>query len=415
MASSDQAQPQRKITNRPLTAREKQLATKLGFDEKVLAQVVSSLDPEMGIVSALMNGEFNKPRESESKTDTAAPDVFRGTDVMVAPLLDKDLKNYRLIESQYPELKDLVEREIALRQNPEMLKALPSIGEKIVVSEAQAKALGWRNHSKPKLVIGLRYKCEGNPMFGADNRLSILQGALADSEYRISAVGRNKFEAKSFETRSESEKYLSDFGITRTDPIVLTEQPAKIFEESYPIDFNSSHEQSAPIIFKGNMPIAQPPELLSKVMQAMPGAGLRILPGTTVKELGDKRWAFNQPERFEARAPIMNAMLMKMPKGDFGLDLIRAEGTNAINYSLDTKDIIAKLKDWNTKYSISVLSATYESITIKFKNLPSDLNPLLSEAIAFDPDLNDCGSEEQAKEVLAEELKRTGTISFWWD
>lgn len=447
-----------RLKPRTLTTQEKQIAAKLGYDPKILTQVLNALDPEVGIVTALMDGEFDQLQEDN---DTEKY-VFRGDDIAATPLLEKDLEIYHNIARQHPELKGLIDQEIYLHQaNPSKkvsaadlarsrkfamavrkVSALlrqeaedknletetdafilvkppdyssdKDVNEKIAVLENKVKGISLRDDNKPRSVLGLRYKCSGNPLYAEDARLSDLQRQLEGSGYKISLTGRNKVEPKTFESRADAERYLSSYGLTHIDPTVMTEQEARKTESRY-VEASSPAAGAGVPFQLGNLKMEQSPVLLNKVLQNMPGAKMRIPPGSKVKKLGDDKWEIDQPARYEARAPIMNAILIKIPKDDFGLTLIKAEGTNGINYGLDTNKIIAKLKDWHAKYGISVLSATFESMTVKFKTLPPDLDPLLSEAIAFDPDLNDCGSEDQAKEALGEELKRTGTISFWWD
>lgn len=455
----------KRLSPRVLTSEEKQIADKLGYDQKILAQVINALDPEIGIVTAMMDGQFEQP-----KGEKGAKDIFRGSDITVAPLLEKDLENYRNIVRDFPELKPLIDREISLHQNyrgifdlsPEgkklneadiarserfaqavrkcsalirqeaedknlqsetdgyMLVKPPDytseadVNKKIAELEIKAKGIVLRDENKPRPVLGLRYKSEGNPLYGMDQRLRHLQQQLEGTGYKTSEVGRNKVEAKTFESRADAEKYLSSYGLTHIDPLVLTEQPAQKTQETYQKD-SAPSDKSGNIFKSGNLQKEQPPALLNKVMRFMPGVTMRILPGTKVRKLADNKWELDQPARYEARAPIMNAILMKMPEDDFGLSLIKAEGTNGINYGIDTNKVIAKLKSWHKKYKISVLSATFESMTILFKNPPANPDKLLSEAIEFDPDLNSSGSQEEAKESLAQELKQSRTISFWWD
>ena len=123
------------VKDRQLSDKEKQITKKLGYDEKILNQIVKTLDPEIGVVTATMDGEFENPSEGKSIESF----VFRGSDVGTAPLLDKDLENYRNIERQYPELKDLVEREIAMHQNLAIRNGLPTSSQKIS-AETRARA-----------------------------------------------------------------------------------------------------------------------------------------------------------------------------------------------------------------------------------------------------------------------------------
>jgi len=127
--------------------------------------------------------------------------------------------------------------------------------------------------------------------------------------------------------------------------------------------------------------------------------------------------------------------------------MIRRAGTSAGNYDLGTDDIIARLRQWQSKCSIQVSSAARDSITIVFDTLPTDLDVFARELCEFCPDLIDQGAaslpdmineftemgqeipanmktlidgidfedENFPLEIVKRTLQRDKQIKLWWD
>lgn len=87
--------------------------------------------------------------------------------------------------------------------------------------------------------------------------------------------------------------------------------------------------------------------------------------------------------------------------------------TNGSNYDVETSDIIEKLKKWEEKYSFEVTGIDFDWIEIKFHDVPTDLNHLVSEVHTFCPDAVDdlTGSTEE----LAASIQQTKRLFLWWD
>ncbi|KGF72230.1 hypothetical protein DO97_11375 [Neosynechococcus sphagnicola sy1] len=126
---------------------------------------------------------------------------------------------------------------------------------------------------------------------------------------------------------------------------------------------------------------------------------------------------------------------------------LREAGTDAANYDLETDDIIARLKLWDTSYGIELSDVTFDAVVVTFKSLPADLTALSAEIYEFCPDTIDqhfgCIADmiEMAEEVgqeipadlrqllegvdltdenyglelLQRSLCNSKTVALWWD
>lgn len=130
------------------------------------------------------------------------------------------------------------------------------------------------------------------------------------------------------------------------------------------------------------------------------------------------------------------------------LDIVRYLRISAANYDLGTEDIVAKLKDWRTRFSYEIVGAGLSSVEILFHTLPDDMDAFARELYDFCPDLLDQGysvviehsfdnlSPEQQERVqrvldeepesehkteraalllLADDIQQTRRLTLWWD
>ncbi|QUS60135.1 DUF4253 domain-containing protein [Synechocystis sp. PCC 7339] len=65
--------------------------------------------------------------------------------------------------------------------------------------------------------------------------------------------------------------------------------------------------------------------------------------------------------------------------------------TNGINYDITTEDLIAKLQQWDGQYGIEISEVAFDSLIVRFQNLPTDLKALAGEIYEFCPDVIDQG------------------------
>lgn len=472
----------------PLTASEKEIAAKLGFDEEVLTLIKEALNPEMGVVSP--------PGDRKIENREAQPHVFRGEQYPNAPLLEKDLENYRRIQSEYPELSKLVSSEIEFRsakpkiqpqsyestmkdkmskedfvrfkrfsdfvekheleiqQHMEDIKRqqnLPgnaffritppnyssdeTVDACIAALKEAIKDVVISADYKPKAILGLRFKCGGHGRFGPDDRLDILQSKLEPLGYKLSENHSPVCESRMFETREEAVRYLASYGIIEFDSLSLREQRPQKYDGIYPVDLTKDTQNQndlRTLALQTNTFLSkEDTKALDEIGQSFKTScsqpdiqmmgmtrDMRIEPGTKIKKTGDRRWLLDRPARYEAKATIKLATLMKMPKGDFGIELVKTQNTNGLNHGIDNRRVVDQLNRWNNKYGITVLEATFDSMKVKFKSLPDDLSELLTEVFLFDPEieLSECEMTNAAvMRDMASQVRQTKTISFWWD
>jgi len=128
-------------------------------------------------------------------------------------------------------------------------------------------------------------------------------------------------------------------------------------------------------------------------------------------------------------------------------DLIRASGTNGINYEITTDDVGARLREWKAQCEYEVIEIKHDALSLRFLTLPDDLDKFAREIYEFCPDVFDqhfgcvnemleaceeSGNEVSAYwqdmvagldpededfglELLKRSLARHQTLGLWWD
>ena len=281
--------------------------------------------------------------------------------------------------------------------------------------------------------LGLRYKGVGDTTFSQDRRVTLLRPELEGMGYRITEDLIGISHSKQFESKAEAEKYLRDSG-TAIDGISLREQTAESKQVTYPPDealdptsLDSKKRQSMQSMpFLGTLSPEQMKQMekvfgigsatggLSKLF--MPS--VRIMPGATVKKLGERQYLVDTPARYIATAVTRVATVVKVPAQQAGFELVRVKRTNGLNYSLENEKIIEKLKYWDAKYGVTVLEAREDGLVIRFKDLPEDLSNLCTEMFLFCPRMElheNENSNAAAMRKFAKSLRETKTANFWWD
>lgn len=292
------------------------------------------------------------------------------------------------------------------------------------------KVLKETNRAKSQLAI--KYFGVGDFHYGDDRRMPALRSELEKLNYRVSDQNSHFEIRKQFDNRSEAQKFLEDSG-TLVDSMSLSPQAAKQFKATYPIDFEKDFANiaTATSILTQTMgsPESSPElaQLLKILMTATPQVRqqslsmlpiLRIPPGSSVTREGDRHWLITVPERYTATVRLRTATVFKLPAQGSGYELVEAQGTNGINYGLNTNAVINKLKYWDKKYGVTVLEASPDSVKIRFKDLPDDISELCTECFLFCPDIELSPNEHESAarlRQLASEIKSTYQMSFWWD
>ncbi|MFA6210528.1 MAG: DUF4253 domain-containing protein [Candidatus Obscuribacterales bacterium] len=470
-----------KSKNMALTEHEKQIAKDLGFEESVLLLIKERLDPEMGIVKSgglemedrsFLNEDHNQPAKMLEKDlknyhDIASkyPELKKLVGFALprnhSDLLEKNLAQYeakqieRLGSEKFARMKayrlaaepfqSLIAQDhldthgrskgglVYVQKEPTgHLDSDEALKKAIADLQAKYDGKALRPENKAKLMLGLKYKGVGDHSFGDDRRMAALQAELQALGYRIADERGISLPRIHFETKAEAEKCLLDAGMI-PDTLGISHQQKSTYKAIYPIDcskdfasledskiialqsFDGSENESTASLVKLLM---SPASVWTEALLADAGLSLRLLPGSAVTKLGDRRWLIDVPERFIATPRVRVSTVFKTPKASSGFDMVRAQGTNGTNYGLSNEDVIEKLKYWDKKYGVTVVEATFESMKVSFKKLPADLSELCTEFFLFCPDIEmstDEHSNAARMRSMADSLRQNKVMSFWWD
>ncbi len=136
--------------------------------------------------------------------------------------------------------------------------------------------------------------------------------------------------------------------------------------------------------------------LVFKIRRSLP-AGVVCFVGTT---------------RFPADGPVDGAEIVIGP-GDSQFDILKHARADAINYDMDTADLISKLKKYDQEFGIDIYHAETDTVEFMLRGLPSNLTALAEDLYKFCPDMVDqgLGSTEELEEDMRESLR----VCLWWD
>lgn len=92
------------------------------------------------------------------------------------------------------------------------------------------------------------------------------------------------------------------------------------------------------------------------------------------------------------------------------LEIVRISG---INYDISHDDVVARYREWDSKYGLALLGANFEWLEAEINSPPEDWLRFAEEVYEFCPDVVDQGVG--TVEALADELQRSGHLYLWWD
>lgn len=93
--------------------------------------------------------------------------------------------------------------------------------------------------------------------------------------------------------------------------------------------------------------------------------------------------------------------------------ILQETGTDGINYDIDNDSLLKIIRVFDQKYDLTLIGANYDWCEFTFEKEPTNWLDMAEECYAVCPDIVDQGTG--SVDELAEELKRTKTLYFWWD
>jgi ankyrin repeat protein len=100
---------------------------------------------------------------------------------------------------------------------------------------------------------------------------------------------------------------------------------------------------------------------------------------------------------------------------DEPLAVLAACGTNAANYGLGTRDVVAWCEETRRSHPLTVVGAGFDFVELGFRRPIVDSMALARRLAEFCRDLQVGVDDDRALGALAQRLERTGTCFLWWD
>jgi hypothetical protein len=94
-------------------------------------------------------------------------------------------------------------------------------------------------------------------------------------------------------------------------------------------------------------------------------------------------------------------------------EILRQIKTDGINYDIDNDSLVKLIRIFDDKYSLDLIGAGGDWCQFTIQKKPDDWMKIAKEAYAVCPDIVDQGTG--TVEELANEMKRTNRLYFWWD
>lgn len=94
-------------------------------------------------------------------------------------------------------------------------------------------------------------------------------------------------------------------------------------------------------------------------------------------------------------------------------EILRQVHTDGINWEIDNDSLIKLIKRFDKKYALDLVGSGVDWCEFKINADVKDWMKLANECYKVCPDIVDQGTRTVAK--LAEEMKRTKRLYFWWD
>jgi len=102
--------------------------------------------------------------------------------------------------------------------------------------------------------------------------------------------------------------------------------------------------------------------------------------------------------------------VLKTPDKYKVLQQIRTDGTN---YNIDNDSLLRIIKWFDEKYALDLVGASGDWCEFIIRKPPTDWLTFAKEVYKVCPDVVDQGTN--TVEALADEMKRTKRLYFWWD
>ena len=129
------------------------------------------------------------------------------------------------------------------------------------------------------------------------------------------------------------------------------------------------------------------------------------LPERVIAFIGTTKWLGDEKH---------DGVELVVANGHSQFDILRVARSDAVNYGMETEDLVAKLVEYDEAYGIDIFQAETDTIQFTLRRPPDPLSPFCSDLYEFCPDIVDQGCA--TIEALEEEIAASaGRVFLWWD
>ncbi|WP_013627101.1 DUF4253 domain-containing protein [Rubinisphaera brasiliensis] len=158
-------------------------------------------------------------------------------------------------------------------------------------------------------------------------------------------------------------------------------------------DFGRNRDQNAKSVVASH---DRSPQLVAEMREHL-GQNLICFVGTT-RWLGDEEHDGDE---------------IVVANGNSQFDILRIARSDAINYGMETDDLIKKLRVYDDEFGIDIFHAETDTIEFAFQKMPEDLAAFCKDLYEFCPDIVDQGTG--TVELLEKEIREREQVFLWWD
>jgi hypothetical protein len=130
------------------------------------------------------------------------------------------------------------------------------------------------------------------------------------------------------------------------------------------------------------------------------------------RELETGLVAFIGTEQSHAEPPP-NGVEVVVGPGKSQFDILRIAASDAMNFGMETEDLIRVLQSWDAAYGIDIVRAQTDRVALHLKSMPIDMRKFAADVYEFCPDIVDQGTGDI--DGLQMEITRTRDVFLWWD
>ncbi len=183
--------------------------------------------------------------------------------------------------------------------------------------------------------------------------------------------------------------------ITPEDPAVLLlkqyfDTPVRPFMT---VDFGRERKSEAVSIIVDYAYELTPDRLVNSLQQELPQGYIAFR--------GTDRWLGEEKH---------HGIEVVLARAESQFEAIHLAESSGINQDISSEQVIHKLREYDTRYGIQILSATTDAVTWRFKRLPEDLDAYQDDLeISLRPDIT-VPRSEVIQQILTHKVS-----GVWWD